>query len=106
MSCQVFGAMQKSKKKEETEKARQIEMLAKMYAGLRIAYVEEKDGRFYSVLSKHNGEKMEQEYRIMVNARKIRGGRGHGLGGPGMMLSAAGARDGGVWYPQLRVACP
>lgn len=66
--------MQKSEKKEDAEKARQIEMLAKMYAGLRIAYVEEEDGRFYSVLSKHNGKKMEQEYRIMVSARASRGG--------------------------------
>lgn len=60
--------MQKSKKPEEKEKARQIEMLAKMYSGLRIAYVEEEKGRFYSVLTKYNGKKMEQEYRIMVSA--------------------------------------
>lgn len=70
VSCQVFGKMQKSKKKADLDKAGHIKMLARMYPGLRIAHVDEKDGEFYSVLSKnagHGTDEMEEEYRIRVN---------------------------------------
>lgn len=72
MSCQVFGKMQKSKKKADLDKAGHIKMLARMYPGLRIAHVDEKDGEFYSVLSKnagHGTDAMEEEYRIRVMTR-------------------------------------
>lgn len=67
VSCQVFSKMQSSKKKADKDKAEHIKMLAKMYPGLRIAYVEEVKGHFYSVLSKHNGQDMEEEYRVRVS---------------------------------------
>lgn len=68
--------MQKSKKKADQAKAGHIKMLARMYPGLRIAHVDEKDGVFYSVLSKHagTGDDMEEEYRVRVRTRG-RGGR-------------------------------
>lgn len=79
MSCQVFGKMQKSKKKADLAKAGHIKMLARMYPGLRIAHVDDVDGTFYSVLSKHaggDGDDMVEEYRVQV--RFARGGGGGG----------------------------
>lgn len=70
VSCQVFGKMQKSKKKADLDKANHIKMLARMYPGLRIAHVDEKYGEFYSVLSKNAGngtDDMEEEYRVRVS---------------------------------------
>lgn len=70
VSCQVFGKMQKSKKKADLDKAGHIKMLARMYPGLRISHVDEKDQEFYSVLSKNAGngtDEMEEEYRIRVS---------------------------------------
>lgn len=61
--------MQKSKKKSDLDKAGHIKMLARLYPGLRIAYVDEKDGKFYSVLCKYAGgseDKMVEEYRVRV----------------------------------------
>ncbi|CAN0231084.1 unnamed protein product, partial [Hapterophycus canaliculatus] len=61
--------MQKSKKKADLDKAGHIKMLARMYPGLRIAHVDEKDGEFFSVLSKnagHGNDDMEEEYRVRV----------------------------------------
>lgn len=66
----MFSKMQASKKKADKDKAEHIKMLAKMYPGLRIAYVEEVKGHFYSVLSKHNGEDMEEEYRVRVSTTR------------------------------------
>ncbi len=69
MSCQVFGKMQVSKKKADKDKAGHIKMLARMFPGLRIAHVDEKNGEFFSVLSKNAGDgtdKMVEEYRIKV----------------------------------------
>ena len=71
VSCQVFGNMQRSEKREDQEKAEHIKMLARMFPGLRIAYVDEdKDkGEFFSVLSKNAGDgtdNMVEEYRIKV----------------------------------------
>lgn len=62
--------MLSSKKKADRDKARHITMLARMYPGLRIAYVDNKDRAFYSVLSKNKGEdsdEMVEEYRIRVS---------------------------------------
>lgn len=76
VSCQVFGKMQKSKKKADLDKAGHIKMLARMYPGLRIAHVDEKDSEFYSVLSKNAGngtDDMEEEYRIRVMRRPVVG---------------------------------
>ena len=69
MSCQLFGKIQASKKKDDQDKADHIKRLARMYPGLRIAHVDEVNGSFYSVLSKHseNGDEMEEEYRIRVS---------------------------------------
>lgn len=70
VSCQVFGKMQKSKKKADLDKAAHIKMLARIYPGLRIAHVDEKHGEFYSVLSKNAGngtDDMEEEYRVRVS---------------------------------------
>ncbi|CAM9689894.1 unnamed protein product, partial [Ectocarpus fasciculatus] len=69
VSCQVFGKMQKSKKKADLDKAGHIKMLARMYPGLRIAHVDEKYGEYYSVLSKNAGngtDDMEEEYRVRL----------------------------------------
>ena len=68
VSCQVFGKMQTSKKKDDQEKVNHIKRLARMYPGLRIVHVNEVGGSFYSVLSKssRNGDEMEEEYRIRV----------------------------------------
>lgn len=60
--------MDKSKKKADKDKAEYIKMLAKNYPGLRIAYVEEVKGHFYSVLTRHNGTEMEEEYRVRVSS--------------------------------------
>lgn len=70
--------MQKSKKKADQDKAAHIKMLARMYPGLRIAHVDEKDGSFYSVLSKHgggSGDEMVEEYRVKV--RNCKAGEGN-----------------------------
>lgn len=69
MSCQSFGKMQKSEKKSDLQKAGHIKMLARMYHGLRIAHVDEVNGTFFSVLSKHagtGGDDMVEEYRVRV----------------------------------------
>eukprot|EP00903_Cladosiphon_okamuranus_P007590 g7363.t1 len=69
VSCQVFGKMQKSKKKADLAKAGHIKMLARMYPGLRISHVDEVDNKFYSVLSKNAGDgtdNMEEEYRVRL----------------------------------------
>lgn len=71
--------MQNSKKADDKEKAKHIKMLASKYPGLRISYVDEKDGAFYSVLSKSSdtGDGMEEEYRIQVSGGNgQKGGRG------------------------------
>ncbi|CAN0418360.1 unnamed protein product, partial [Laminaria digitata] len=68
VSCQVFAKMETSKKKADRDKAGHIKMLARMYPGLRIAYVEESEGSFFSVLAKHAGpgDQMEEEYRVRL----------------------------------------
>lgn len=70
--------MQNSKKADDKEKARHIKMLASKYPGLRISYVDEKDGLFFSVLSKSSdtGDDMEEEYRIQVTRGMCRRGGG------------------------------
>lgn len=64
VSCQVYGDMLKSDK----VKAEYITMLARRYPGLYISYVDNVNGKFFSVLLKYNIEKeeMEEEYRIQV----------------------------------------
>lgn len=52
VSCQIYGKMNAAKDGPNKDKARYIEQLAREYEGLRIAYVDEVNGTFFSVLLK------------------------------------------------------
>ncbi|CAM9896503.1 unnamed protein product, partial [Choristocarpus tenellus] len=75
VSCQVFGKMQKSKKSAEKAKGDEIVMLARMNPGLRIAYEDEVDGEYYSVLSKYSMKDrgMVVEYRVKLPGKIVVG---------------------------------
>ena len=79
-------------------------MLARMYPGLRIAYVDEKEGSFYSVLAKHvgPGDQMEEEYRVRVRGwLSMPGGGGRGDSVAGLVVEIVWLVIGCVVYRLL-----